>query len=82
MTHAQGPEPTADSIMQRHRERQVEREREINQGLQQRVRELEETVHYLYKTLEMRGLLNGAEASVGSRMYERNETIRRQTRAR
>lgn len=79
MTHAQEPEP---AISDRLADRLARRERERNEGLQQRVRELEETVHYLYKTLQMHGLLTDTEASVGDRMCQRNEAIRRQTGAR
>ncbi|MEU0783517.1 hypothetical protein ABZ341_18325 [Streptomyces sp. NPDC006173] len=48
-------------------------------GLLQRVRELEETVHYLSNTLAMHGILNDTEKSVADRMYRGNRIIRSAT---
>jgi uncharacterized protein YktB (UPF0637 family) len=55
------------------------RQRERIEGLQARVRELEETVHYLFKTLQQHGVIDDTVASVGDRMYAQGRDIRRQT---
>jgi hypothetical protein len=47
-----------------------------------RVRELEETVLYLFKTLQQHGVIDDTVASVADRMYAQGRDIRRQTGAR
>lgn len=60
-------------------DRLEQRQQQRIDGLLTRVRELEETVLYLAKTLQQRGLLNETEASVAVRMYEQGRDIRRET---
>jgi hypothetical protein len=60
-------------------ERLEQRQQQRIDGLLVRVRELEETVLYLAKTLQQRGLLDESEASVAARMYEQGRDIRRET---
>jgi hypothetical protein len=60
-------------------ERLEQRQQQRIDGLLVRVRELEETVPYLAKTLQQRGLLDESEASVAARMYEQGRDIRRET---
>jgi len=63
-------------------DRLEERQRERIEGLQVRVRELEETVLYLFKTLQQHGVIDDTVASVADRMYAQGRDIRRQTGAR
>lgn len=63
-------------------DRTEERQRDCIEGLQTRVRELEETVLYLFKTLQQHGVINDTVASVGDRMYAQGRDIRRQTGSR
>ena len=67
MTHAQESEPATSILSDR-----VE-------GLMRRVKELEDTVHYLSNTLATHGVLNTTEAGVARRMHDEGCMIRRET---
>jgi hypothetical protein len=55
-------DPVADS---------VEKQRAEIEGLRRRVRELEDTVHYLAQTLAQHDVISQTEADVARRMYDR-----------
>jgi hypothetical protein len=60
-------------------DRLEQRQQQRIDGLLTRVRELEETVLYLAKTLEQHGVLSETEASVAVRMHDQGRAIRRET---
>lgn len=49
----------------------TEKQRADIEALRRRVRELEDTVHYLAQTLAIRGVISQIEADSARRMYER-----------